>query len=68
MPNSKTCPPALLLCGGIKDLLKEFSGWRGKRIFFLCRYDAMNARDARNAINPMNAIDARNAIIAILQA
>jgi hypothetical protein len=57
--------PALLLCGGIKDFLKEFSGWRGKRIFFLCRYDAMNAR---NAINPMNAIDARKAIIAILQA
>jgi hypothetical protein len=58
----KDLPPALLLCGGIRDLLKEFSGWRGKRIFFLCRYNAMNA------INPINAIDARNSIIAILQA
>jgi len=65
MPNSKTCPPDLLLCGGITDLLKKLRGRRGKRIFFLCRYDAMNARDA---IDPMNAIDARNAIIAILQA
>jgi hypothetical protein len=62
MPNSKTRPPALPLCGGIRNLLKEFNGWRGKRIFFLSRYNTMNA------INPINATDARNSIIAILQA